>query len=224
MQVKDALYARKSVRKFLPKEVSREQIEALLNDAARAPSGGNVQPWHVHVVAGESRDALIAAVAESAMKNPAGEGYEYPIYPEDLKPEYHVRRGELAGAMFELMGVARDDRKARAAAMMRNFVFFDAPVGLFFTLDRQMGSAQWSDVGGYLQSIMLLAVERGMATCPQEAWSMWNKSIARVLDIPDHHILFCGMALGYEDTEAPVNKLVSKRVGLDEFVHWHKGT
>ncbi len=216
--VSDATHTRFSCRAFLDTPVAQEDVEYIVNTATRAPSGGNLQPWHIYVLQGAPRDALVQTIAEKGMEMPAGEGSEYHIYPPKLKSPYTDRRFDLGEKMFESMGVARDDKVARRSWLANNFTFFNAPVGMFFALDKQMQEGQWSDMGMLIQTIMLLARERGLHSCPQEAWAIWAPTVKQHLDIPDHMTLFCGLALGHADPDAPVNTLESPRAPMDEVV------
>ena len=218
--VSDAINTRFSCRAFLDKPVSEADIKHIVETATRSPSGGNLQPWNVHVLQGEPRDKLVNLIAEKGQEKPMGEGSEYHIYPPELSDPYNSRRFEIGERMYEIMGVARDDKAARFAWLASNFTFFNAPVGLFFALDKQMQEGQWSDMGMLIQTMSLLARERGLHTCPQEAWSLWTPTVNNFLNIPDHMTLFCGMALGYADPDAPVNSLESPRAPMDEVVDY----
>jgi nitroreductase len=215
--VSHAIQSRRSVRAFLPDPVAEDVVREILSIASRAASGGNLQPWKISVLAGEARDALVNAVAERMKETPFGEGPEYAIYPPDLEEPYRGRRGKVAKDMYALVGIARDDRGARAAQMSKNFEFFGAPVGMFISIDRKMGPPQFADLGIFLQSIMLLARERGLHTCPQEAWSMWGKSIREFTGIPDEDLVFCGVSLGYAEPDGLINNLYTDRSTIDEF-------
>jgi nitroreductase len=215
--VSDALETRRSVRQFLPDPVSEEVVREILSEASRAASGGNLQPWHVYVLGGAARDEFVATVDGKRAETPFGDGPEYAVYPEGLGEPYNARRGRVAAQMYELLDIARDDRAARMAQMARNFCFFDAPVGMFITIDREMGPPQYSDLGMFIQSAMLVARSHGLHTCAQEAWSMWGKTIREFVGYSDDEMIFCGLALGYADESAKVNDLVSERAGVDEF-------
>ena len=218
--VTEAIHSRFSCRAFLDTPVNQDDVRYIVETATRSPSGGNLQPWHVYVLQGEPRQKLIDEVAAKAVENPAGEGGDYLIYPPKLKSPYTDRRFDIGERMYEIMGVARDDKAARFAWLASNFTFFNAPVGLFFALDKQMQEGQWSDMGMLIQTMSLLARERGLHTCPQEAWSLWTPTVKNFLNIPDHMTLFCGMALGYADPDAPVNSLESPRAPMDEVVDY----
>lgn len=216
--VSAAINSRFSCRAFLDKPVSEEDVKYIVETATRAPSGGNLQPWHIYVVQGEARQKLVDEVAEKAMANPTGEGGDYLIYPPKLKSPYSDRRFDVGERMYETMGVSRDDKAARFAWLASNFTFFNAPVGMFFALDKQMQEGQWSDMGMLIQTMSLLARERGLHSCPQEAWSLWTPTIKKFFNMPDEMVFFCGMALGYADPDAPVNTLQSPRAPMDEVV------
>ena len=217
MDVRDAVASRYSCRAFLPTPVSLAIVRDILDRAGRAPSGGNVQPWLVHALTGAPLEQLkVLLRPRLAAELPDGEGAEYPIYPDPLKEPYRSRRFEAGEIMFGSIGIPRDDRPARIRQYGRNFEFFDAPAGLFFSLDRSMGWPQKSDLGGYVQTVMLLARAHGLHTCAQEAWIHWHKTLPPFLGMPPDPILFCGMALGYADESAPINRWHSPRAPLDE--------
>ncbi len=194
-----------------------EKVRALLDAAKQSASGGNLQPWHVYVLTGEPLREFVALMEKRWQSNPAGEGSEYDIYPKNLGEPYRTRRFECGEDLYTTLGIPREDKRARVMQVMRNFRFFDAPVGLFFAIDRQMGIDQWMDIGMFQQSIMLAAREQGLHTCPQEAWAIWHKTVAEFVGMPPELMLCCGMALGYMDESAPVNGLRTRRAGLDDF-------
>jgi nitroreductase len=215
--VTETVRARRSVRAFLPRSVERSTIEELLELAARAPSGGNLQPWHVDVLAGAPLDALKAAVRESFAAGPAGEGLEFTVYPSPLPEPWRSRRFESGEALYEAIGIPREDKGARLAQFARNYDFFGAPVGLFFSIDRLFDRPQWAHLGMFIQTLILLAEERGLATCPQEAWAAVHRTVSEHIALPPERILYCGMALGYADEEAPINGLRTARAPVDDF-------
>jgi len=218
--VSDAIETRRSVRAFLDDPVDPATVRRIVETATRAASGGNVQPWRLYVLAGEARDALVRRVAEKSKTTPFGDGPEYDIYPRHLTEPYKTWRGEVAREMYELVGIARDDAPARAAQMAKNFEFFGAPVGMVLTLDRQMGPPQFCDLGLFLANIMLLAREAGLHTCPQEAWSLWHRTIREVVGVPENELVFCGLALGHADPDAPINALRTDRAPLEHFARF----
>lgn len=220
MQVDQALQTRKSIRAYKPDPVSEDTLKQILQLASRAPSGGNLQPWKVYVLTGASLQRLISRVKSEQEQGRFGEGSEYDIYPPNLIEPYRTRRYAIGEAMYQKLDIAREDKMGRLANLARNFSFFDAPVGLFFSFDRSMGVGQHADLGMFMQSIMLLARQYGLDTCAQEAWAMWYKTVADVVNMPDNEMLFCGMALGYADTDAVVNSVDSERAALDDFVQF----
>ena len=216
MSVAEALLKRRSVRGYLDRPVAVEAIRRLVAAAARAPSGGNLQPWKIYVFSGSPLDALKAVMAQRTAELPRGEETEYDIYPSDLQSPYNERRFEIGEALYAAIGIPREDKAARRLQFNRNYGFFGAPVGLIFSIDRQMQEGQWSDLGGFLQSIMLLAREHGLHTCPQEAWAIWHKTLGEFLPIPPELMLFCGMGIGYMDEAHPINALRTDRAPLGE--------
>ena len=213
MNVVDAVHARKSVRKFLPDPVGEDEIRALLTAASRAPSGGNLQPWRIYAVTGDSMPRL----KEHLAAQPPLDEPEYQIYPEGLSEPYRTNRFAIGEQMYATIGIARDDKDGRRRQFAANNDFFDAPAALFCYVDRQMGLPQWSDLGMFLQTFMLLAVERGLATCAQEYWSVRHRAVISFVGAPENEMLFCGMAIGRADHSAPINSLVSERMPLDQW-------
>ncbi|MEM9620266.1 MAG: nitroreductase [Pseudomonadota bacterium] len=211
MNVTEAVQARKSIRAFLDTPVPDETLRTLLNNAARAPSGGNLQPWRVFVINGDSMGKFLSHLAEAeAQRAPA-----YQIYPENLKSPYRDSRFKVGEDMYALLGIPREDKAARFAHLARNYEFFGAPAGFFCFVDKQMGAPQWSDLGMFLQTFMLLAEEAGYGTCPQEAWAMRSEAVSQFVGADENLLLFCGMAIGKVDTQAPVNSLESDREPLE---------
>jgi nitroreductase len=217
MNVSDAVASRYSCRAFLPTPIPEATVRDILERAARAPSGGNLQPWCVHALAGAKLEQLKASVRARPELLPRGEGAEYDIYPPNLTEPYDARRHQVGAALYQSIGVTREDRPGRYRQYARNFEFFGAPVGLLLFVDRGMGPPQWSDVGGYIQTIMLLARERGLHSCGLESWTHWHKTVYSLLAIPPSHMLFCGLALGHADPDAPINRWRAPREPLDAF-------
>jgi nitroreductase len=217
MDVRDAVASRYSCRAFLPTPVPEATVRDIVARAARAPSGGNLQAWRVYAMAGERVEALKRLLAPRMGELPKGEGGEYQIFPSELKEPYRSRRFAVGEQLYRAIGVPRQDRPARYGQYARNFQFFGAPVGLFFAVDRVMLPAQWADLGGYIQTIMVLARGYGLDTCPQEAWITWQRTMRTFLELPDELMLFCGMALGYADAAAPINSWRSTREPVDSF-------
>ena len=217
MNVTDALASRMSCRAFLPDAVPEATVRSILDAARQAPSGGNLQPWRVYALTGAPLAELLAAVRAKMPTHPRGDGSEYDIYPASLWEPYRSRRFKCGEDLYATIGVARDDKFGRLLQFARNYEFFGAPVGMFFCLDRRMGPPQWSDVGMYMQSVMLLAREHGLHTCAQEAWSVWHRTVGEFLRLPPELLLFAGMALGYRDESAPINRLRTDRAPPGEF-------
>lgn len=215
MSVSDAVEQRMSVRAFLPDPVPEAVVRDILDRARRAPSGGNVQPWRVDALAGAPLDELRMRVAEKLAGGT--EPPEYEVYPRNLWEPHRGYRYKTGEDMYGLLGVGRDDKLGRMAQFARNFSFFGAPAALFFSFDRRMGPPQWSDVGMYMQTVMLLAVERGYDTCAQECWSAFPATLRAFLGHDDDRLLFSGMALGRRDPAAPINRLRTDRAPLDDF-------
>ena len=218
MDVRDAVASRFSCRAFLPTPVPRSLLEEVLAKAARAPSGGNLQPWRIYVVSGEPLARFKAQAAQAVRQSPMGEApLEYDIYPKSLKAPYRDYRFKNGEDLYATLGLARENKFARLGWFANNFQFFGAPVGLFCLVDRQMGPPQWSDLGMYLQSLMLLLREAGVDSCPQECWSIIHKTVRSFLAAPEELMLFCGMAIGYEDPAAPVSRMRAERAPLQDF-------
>ena len=216
MNVSDAVNQRKSVRAFLSKRISNELIKTLLLKASRSPSGGNLQPWRIYVINEQSMaDFLLFQKSWKELETPA-----YDIYPPKLKEPYRTSRFELGEEMYALLGIGREDKNARISQVMKNFEFFGAPCAFFCFVDRQMGPPQWSDLGMFLQTFMLLAQEVGLDTCAQEAWSMKEASVSKFVKAEDSDTLFCGMAIGFRDKNAAVNSLKSERRPLNEWAQF----
>lgn len=226
MSVDDAINSRMSTRAFTPQPVAREVITELLQLASRAPSGTNTQPWQVYVLQGASRDTLVEKVcaAHDALRtDPALAAEfreEYDYYPEKWVSPYIDRRRENGWGLYGLLGIGKGDKDKMHAQHQRNFQFFDAPVGLMFTLDRVMGRGSLLDYGMFLQNLMLAARARGLHTCPQAAWNGFAKIILPHIGAGAEEMLVCGMALGYADATDIVNTFRTPRVPAAEFTHW----
>jgi nitroreductase len=220
MNVSEAVAYRRSVRGFLDKPVDVALVRDIVERASWAASGGNVQPWHVDIVHGDSMARLKAIMAEKIAARES-ETPEYPIYPAGLTEPWESRRFEVGEMLYGALAIPREDRKARAIWFSRNFQFFGAPMGLFLSLDRQMGLPQWGDAGALLNSIMLLLCEAGLDSCPQECWAVYPKTIGGFLGLPDNRILWTGMSIGYKDASDPANSLKPKRAPADEWLSVH---
>ncbi|MCP4315485.1 MAG: nitroreductase [Hyphomicrobiales bacterium] len=216
MNVSEALATRITCRAFLPDPVSEETVRAIVDRARHAPSGGNLQPWHLYVLSGKPLSDLLADVANKMIEAPRGEAPEYNVYPPGLKDPYEARRLKCGEDLYATIGIDRADKPRCIAQFMKNFKFFGAPVGMFVYLDRTMGPPQWAHVGIFMQSIMLAAREIGLHTCPQEAWALWHQTVASHLNPPAEWMLYCGMGLGYMDNDAAINRLRTDRASVDE--------
>jgi len=206
MDVAEAVRRRMSVRAFKLDPVPGDVVRRLIETAAYAPSGGNLQPWRVYALAGEPLAQFKAIVASGGMQEP-----EYDVYPPNLWEPFRTRRFVCGEDLYASIGITREDRPGRFRQLARNGLFFDAPVGLFFCLDRKLGPPQWADLGMYMQTFMLLAVEAGLATCAQEYWARYPETVARFVNLPEDHMLFSGMALGYADESHPINNWRTRR-------------
>ena len=212
MNVSQAVKSRSSIRQFLKKPVSSSLIKKLLYQASRSPSGGNLQPWKIFVINNSSmKDFLLFQEKWSEPELPP-----YEIYPPKLKEPYRTSRFELGEQMYELLGIPRENKTARIEQVMKNFQFFGAPCAFFCFVDRQMGPPQWSDLGMFLQTFMLLAKEAGLDTCAQEAWSMKHDSVSAFINADVDDMLFCGMSIGHRDDKALINSLQSERRPLED--------
>lgn len=221
MNVSQAIADRRSVRAFLDKPVDTLLITDIVERAARAATGGNLQPWHIDIVHGESMAKLKAIMVEKLGKGPGSEQAEYDIYPKVLPTLYKDRRYGVGEELYARLGIPREDKMGRMMWFARNFQFFGAPVALFCTVDRNMGPPQWSDLGMYLQNVMLLAVEAGLATCAQECWAVYPQTIRSFLGTPDERMLFTGMSIGYEDTSDAANAVRTSRAPSNEWLTQH---
>lgn len=220
MNLDEALKTRKSVRAFKSDPVPLDLVKEILELARLSPSGTNIQPWKVHVVAGDVRRRLEEDVLAHRETDPADKGAEFPRTSKRKEP-YTTRMRTLGKAMYGLIGIPKGDQAANWAQWGRNYRFFDAPVGLIFTIDKDLDCMSFLDIGIFMQSIMLAAKARGLDTCSQGAWNnFWNVT-RRVLDVPEDEYIICGMSLGYADETQPVNSLVAEREPLDSFTTFH---
>ena len=220
MNVREAVARRRSVRAFTDERMGEDTVRDLLAAASRAPSGGNLQPWKVLAVSGAAKEAASQAGLAAISANPQGEDHEAPVYPAQLSDSYKARRRKVGEDMYALLGIPKEDRAARMGWLANNFAFFGAPVGLFVVVDRDMGRGQWAHLGMFMQTIALLAVERDLGTCMQEAWGMVRRTMHEHLALDASEMLYCGMALGHPDETAPVNRLVTDRGPVDGFARF----
>lgn len=217
-----AITSRRSIRAFLDKPVDRADVERILEVAARAPSGTNTQPWKVVVVTGQARrqlsDAILAVNADPEQARAHTEEYAY--YPREWVAPFVDRRRKVGWDLYSLLGLTRDNKAGMAAQHARNYAFFDAPVGLIFTIDRILEQGSWLDYGMFLQNIMVAARARGLDTCPQAAFTQYHRVIAQQLRLPENEMVVCGMALGWADPEKIENTLVTEREPASSFARF----
>lgn len=219
MNVSEAIRNRKSVRAFLDKDVDKEILEKILDTARFSPSGANSQPWQVAVVTGEMKKT-IAQELVAEFKSGQGEQRDYEYYPATWKQPYKKRRVACGIQLYDTLGIERKDREGRMKQWEANYRGFDAPVILFFFLDPSLAIGSYMDSGMFLQSVMLAAVEEGLATCPQAALSGFAPQVKKILGYPEEMILLCGMALGYEDKDALVNSYRTPRDEVASFTRY----
>ncbi|MEM7214094.1 MAG: nitroreductase [Pseudomonadota bacterium] len=220
MKVSEAIEARSSVRAFTDEAIPVETLRRVFEKASRAPSGGNLQPWRIVILSGEKLNEFRALM----LRRLSGEAYsqsevpEYAVYPSKLKEPYRTVRYEVGEEMYGLLGVSREEKPKRLEWFSNNFQCFGAPAAAFCFVDRVMGPPQWSDLGMYLQSVMLLFQEEGIDTCAQECWSAYPRTVHEFCEMPEELMLFCGMAIGYCDDAHPVNRLKTKRLDPDDWL------
>jgi|TARA_X000000368_G_scaffold55335_1_gene39274 nitroreductase len=218
VEVSEAINSRQSIRAFTDQEVSDELIQRLLEKSSRAASGGNLQPWKIFIINNEMMIKFLKFQEDwTDPETPA-----YDIYPENLTEPYKTSRYEVGAEMYSILDIDRDDKEGRFKQMLENFKFFGAPSAFFCFVDRQMGRPQWSDLGMFLQNFMLLAKEVGLDTCPQEAWAIKQESVTAFVKAPDELMLFCGMAIGYRDDEAKINRLRTERRPFEDWATFVK--
>ena len=215
--VYEAIRSRRSVRAFLPDIVDRATVAEILEVAARAPSGTNMQPWRAYVATGATKQRITDAILNSGIRAEKVAWEEYKYYPDQFFEPYQTRRRTVGYALYNRLGIGRRDVERMREQHDRNFTFFDAPVGMIFTIDRRLNQGSWIDHGMFLQNIMIAARGRGLHTCPQAAFAPYHRQIRPVLGISDDEIVVCGMALGYEDESKPENDLRTERAPLEEW-------
>jgi nitroreductase len=216
-----AITSRRSVRAFLPDAVPESTVREILDVAVWAPSGTNMQPWRVYVTTGETKQRVSRAILDSGLRAEKARG-EYKYYPDKFFEPYYARRRAVGYALYGHLGIGKRDVDQMRTQHDRNFVFFDAPVGMIFTIDRRLNQGSWVDYGMFLQNIMIAARARGLHTCPQAAFAPYHQQIRPVLEIPEEEIVVCGMALGYEDTSKPENNLRTDRAPLGDWASFLK--
>ena len=218
--VTQAMLERRSTRAFLDRPIERDALEEILGLAARAPSGGNLQPWHVDALAGAPLAELKARARAAFAAAPLGDDMELQVYPSPLGEPWRSRRHSSGEALYAAIGIPREDRPARLAQFERNFDAFGAPVLLLVSIDRIFDRPQWAHLGMFIQNVMLLAHERGLATCPQEAWAAVHRTVREFLDLPEDRIFYCGIALGQADPDAAINACATDREPVEAFARF----
>lgn len=221
VDVEQAISSRRSVRGFLPQEVPLPLVRHILELAGRSPSGTNTQPWRVHVLTGRSRAELVERILHADTTEPDAHTGEYDYYPKSWREPYLSRRRKVGYDMYGLLGIAKGDKAGMATQHARNYTFFGAPVGLIFTIDRDLEIGSWLDYGMFLQSIMIAARGSGLDTCPQQAFAKYHRVIAEYLQLPESQMVVCGMAIGFADHSEAANQLITERMPLDEFVRFY---
>ncbi|CAB1368222.1 nitroreductase [Denitratisoma oestradiolicum] len=221
MNVTEAVLSRASARAYLDKPVDSTLLRSILATALRAPSGGNVQPWHIHVLLGEAKQNFTQRIMTSFAETPMGESPNPGMYPEPLPDPFKERRAVCGLMLYDALAIPKEDKKGRIAQALKNYEFFGAPVGLIFTMPSYMVEAQAIDMGILMQTIMLLARDHGLDTCPQVIWRMWPQTIRSALNIDDSHHVMGGMCLGYADTASPVANLGIPRAAFEDAVSFH---
>ena len=217
MRVEQALRNRKSCRAFLDCPVDPKIIRSIIVRAARAPSNGNLQPWQIYVLTGNALASLKQAARQHIDDQTPLPTPEYQVYPKPLKDVYDQRRQAIGEDLYQVLGIPRQDKQKRRGQFAKNAQMFDAPVGLFAYIDRSLSYGQWMDLGMYLQSVMLLCEEHGLATCAQGYWTFFHETVRQATGAPDMFMLACGLAIGFEDQSAAINGMHSGRVAIDDF-------
>lgn len=220
MNVSEAVASRRSIRAFQDRPVDPAVLRRVLERAQGAPSGGNTQPWNAVVLGGDPLARLMQHIAETLPQGLAAYSAEYPIYPAELEGRYAQSRFGVGEAMYAALEIPREDKAKRMEVFANNFRAFGAPVLMLVHTPRYMGLPQWSDIGMWLQTVLLLLREEGLDSCAQEAWAVYQRQIREVVEIPDDHIFFCGVSIGWGDREAPVNTFPVPRVPLDQAVRF----
>ena len=220
--IKNAIISRRSVRKFLSKGINKDIIEDILNVSARAPSGTNIQPWNVHVLTGSARDRICKKASSAFLDPKIDKKNDRLHYMDNFRDPYITRRRKVGWDLYELLNIKKGDYEKTKAFHVQNFNFFDAPVGLLFTIEKDLGWMSWLDYGMFLQNICIAARGYDLHTCPQAAWGQINNVLSPLLNIQDNHIIHCGISLGWEDENAEVNKLRTVREDINTFTTFHE--
>ena len=218
--VDDAITSRRSVRAFLPAPVPCALIEHILSVASRAPSGTNMQPWSVHVVAGETKEKLSRAILDAFDAGDEEHRRPWKYYPDEHFEPYASRKRAVGWGLYGLLGIGKGEHAKMKAQRAQNYLFFGAPVGMFFTIDARLEIGSWLDCGMFIQNIMICARGHGLHTCAQASFADYHRIIRAHLGIPEDHTVICGLSIGYEDTEAAANRLRTDRAPVTEFARF----
>jgi len=221
MTIEEAIRSRRSLRKFLPTPVERQTIEDILKLASRAPSGTNMQPWKVRVVAGAAKARLSQAIITAHYKKSNEYVPEYKYYPDKFSEPYKSRRRKVGWDLYGLLGIEKGDGDKMMAQHARNYMFFDAPVGIIFSIDKALNTGSWIDYGMFMQNVMLAARGHGLHTCPQAAFASYHSIIRQQLEIPEEEAVVCGMTVGYADMGAVENTLKTEREPVSVFATFY---
>ena len=217
MQLAQILDKRKSCRAFLDRPVDPQLLRSIITKAARAPSNGNLQPWQIYIVTGAALASLKQTTKQLVDDQVPLQTPEYQVYPKPLKDMYDQRRQEIGEDLYRVLGIPREDKQKRRGQFAKNALMFNAPVGVFAYIDRSLSYGQWMDLGMYLQSVMLLCEGHGLATCAQGYWTFFHETVRQTTGASDDLMLACGIAIGFEDQDAPINKVRSSRVAVEDF-------
>ena len=222
IEVKDAIISRRSIRQFTSEPISNEVITDILEVAARAPSGTNIQPWKVHVLTGSMKDEVCATASKSFLDPNKNNKNDRLHYMEKFRDPYITRRRKVGWDLYALLDIKKGDYEKTKSFHVKNFSFFGAPLGLIFTIEKDLGWMSWLDYGMFLQNICIAARAYGLHTCAQASWSGVHEDISPLLKISENHLIHCGMSIGMEDKQAVVNKLRTDRADLDDFVTFYE--
>ena len=217
MQLEKILNKRKSCRAFLGRSVDPQLLRSIVTKAARAPSNGNLQPWQIYIVKGAALASLKQTTKQLVDNQVPLQTPEYQVYPKPLKDMYDQRRQEIGEDLYRVLGIPREDKQKRRGQFAKNALMFNAPVGVFAYIDRSLSYGQWMDLGMYLQSVMLLCEGHGLATCAQGYWTFFHETVRQTTGAPDDLMLACGIAVGFEDQDAPINKVRASRAAVEDF-------
>ena len=221
LSVDEAITSRRSVRAYKTDPVPQGTISHILEVASRAPSGTNMQPWHVHIFTGDALNSLTSSVLDAFWNEPDEHQSDRQHYLEKIRDPYLARRRKVGWDLYGILGIGKGEREKTREYHAQNYKFFGAPVGMIFTIDHDMGWMSWLDYGMFIQNICIAARGQGLHTCPQAAWASYHDVVEKHLGLPEIQLVHCGMSLGYEDTEAAVNTLETVREPVKEFVTFH---